>query len=171
MMQDAHERGQGIGIDHAYATLAVLELGAGRYDAALRAGRHLLDHDSVVLGTLALPDVVEAAARCGDFVVAEQALDRLSERATASATPWAAGMLARAQALVATGEDADTLFQSALEDLSGTTIATETARTQLLHGACPGRARGNGRARAEPVSTGRRPHAPGGAGRPPGGVR
>ena len=38
MMQDAHERGQGLGIDHAYAALAVLELGAGRYDAAFRAG-------------------------------------------------------------------------------------------------------------------------------------
>ena len=134
MMQDAHERGQGLGIDHAYAALAVLELGAGRYDAALRAGRHLLDHDSVALGTLALPDVVEAATRCGELVAAEEALARLSERATASATPWAGGMLARAQALVATGEEADILFRSALDKLSGTTIATETARTQLLHG-------------------------------------
>jgi DNA-binding CsgD family transcriptional regulator len=43
-------------------------------------------------------------------------------------------MLARARALVATGEDADTLFRSALEQFSGTTIATETARTQLLYG-------------------------------------
>ena len=150
MMQDAHERGQGIGIDHAYAALAVLELGAGRYDAALRAARHLLDHDSVVLGTLALADVVEAAARCGESVVAEQALDRLSERATASATPWAAGMLARAQALVATGEEADALFRSALDKLSATTIATETARTQLLHGEWLRRARRRKEAR-EPL--------------------
>ena len=150
MMHDAHERGQGIGIDHAYAALAVLELGAGRYDAALRAGRHVLDHDSVVLGTLALPDVVEAAARCGESVVAEQALDRLAERATASATPWAGGMLARARALVATGEEADTLFRSALDKLSGTTIATETARTQLLHGEWLRRARRRKEAR-EPL--------------------
>jgi len=141
MMQDAHERGQGIGIDHAYAALIVLELGAGRYDAALRAGRHVLNHDSVVLGTLALADVVEAAARCGESVVAAQALDRLFERAAASATPWAGGLLARAQALVATGEEADTLFRSALDSLSGTTIATETARTQLLHGEWLRRAR------------------------------
>ena len=96
MMQDAHERGQGLGIDHAYAALAVLELGAGRYDAALRAGRHLLEHDNVVLGTLTLPDVIEAATRCGELVVAEEALARLSQRATASATPWAGGLLARA---------------------------------------------------------------------------
>jgi DNA-binding CsgD family transcriptional regulator len=150
MMQDAHERGQGIGIDHAYAALAILELGAGRYDAALRVGRHVLDHDSVVLGTLALADVVEAAARCGELVVAEKALDRLSERATASATPWAAGMLARAQALVATGDEPDTLFRWALDTLSDTTIATETARTQLLHGEWLRRARRRKEAR-EPL--------------------
>ena len=103
-----------------------------------------------MLGTLALADVVEAAARCGELVVAEQALDRLSERATASATPWAGGMLARAQALVATGEEADTLFRSALDTLSGTTIATETARTQLLHGEWLRRARRRKEAR-EPL--------------------
>jgi DNA-binding CsgD family transcriptional regulator len=150
MMQDAHERGQGIGIDHAYAALAILELGAGRYDAALRAGRHLLEHDGVVLGTLALANVVEAAARCGELVVAEEALGRLSERAAASATPWAGGMLARAQAQAATGEEADTLFRSALDMLSGTTIATETARTQLLHGEWLRRARRRKEAR-EPL--------------------
>jgi DNA-binding CsgD family transcriptional regulator len=150
MMRDAHERGQGIGIDHAYAALAVLEIGAGRYDAALRAGRHVVGHDSVVLGTLALADVVEAAARCGELDVAERALDRLSERATASATPWAAGMLARAQALVATGAEADSLFRSALERLCGTTIATETARTQLLQGEWLRRARRRKEAR-EPL--------------------
>jgi DNA-binding CsgD family transcriptional regulator len=150
MMQDAHERGQGIAIDHAYAALTVLELGAGRYDAALRAGRHVLDHDSVVLGTLVLPDVVEAAVRCGDSVVAEQALDRLAERATASATPWVDGLLARGRALVASGDEADTLFRSALDNLSGTTIATETARTQLLHGEWLRRARRRKEAR-EPL--------------------
>ena len=70
MMQDAHERGAGIGIDHGYAALSVLELGAGRYDAALRAARHIFDHDSIVVGTLGLPDLVEAAARSSDMDIA-----------------------------------------------------------------------------------------------------
>ena len=73
MMQDAHERGQGIAVDHGYAALTVLELGAGRYDAALRAARRVLDHDSVGVATLALADVVESAARCGEMGIAEQA--------------------------------------------------------------------------------------------------
>ena len=66
-MRDAHERGQGIGVDHAYLALTVLELGAGRYDAALRAARRVFDHDSVGVAPLALADLVEAAARCGEI--------------------------------------------------------------------------------------------------------
>jgi DNA-binding CsgD family transcriptional regulator len=141
MMQDAHERGAGIGIDHAHAALAVLDLGAGRYDAALRAARHIFDHDSIVLGTLALPDLVEAAARCGDTDVAEQALARLTERATASGTAWARGLLARGRALVANSGEADEHFRLALDELSRSTIATDTARTQLLYGEWLRRAR------------------------------
>ena len=141
MMQDAHERGAGLGIDHAYAALCVLELGAGRYDAALRAGRHIFDHDSIVIGTLALPDLVEAAARCSDMDIAEQAMARLSERATASGTGWARGLLARARALVANGDEADEQFRLALDELSRSTIATDTARTQLLYGEWLRRAR------------------------------
>ena len=150
MMQDAHERGAGIGIDHAYAALSVLELGAGRYDAALRAARHIFDHDSIVLGTLALPDLVEAAARCSDMDIAEQALARLSERAAASGTPWARGLLARARALVANGDEADEHFRLALDELSRSTIATDTARTQLLYGEWLRRARRRKEAR-EPL--------------------
>jgi DNA-binding CsgD family transcriptional regulator len=134
MMQDAHERGAGIGVDHAYAALSVLELGAGRYDAVLRAARHIFDHDSIVLGTLALPDLVEAAARCNDIGLAQRALARLSDRATASGTRWARGLLARARALVADGDEADEHFRLALDELSRSTIATDTARTQLLYG-------------------------------------
>ena len=150
MMQDAHERGQGIGVDHAYAALTILEIGAGRYDAALRAARRVLDHDSVGVAALALADVVESAARGDEMGVAERALERLSERATASETPWASGMLARARALLASGDEADAFFRSALDELSRATIATETARTQLLYGEWLRRARRRKEAR-EPL--------------------
>jgi DNA-binding NarL/FixJ family response regulator len=150
MMRDAHERGHGIGIDHAYAALTVLELGAGRYDAALRAARRICDHDSIVLGTLALPDLVESAVRSGEMAIAEQALERLSERATAAATPWALGLLARARALVASGDEADDHFRSSIDELSRGTIATDTARTQLLYGEWLRRARRRKEAR-EPL--------------------
>ena len=150
MMQDAHERGQGIGIDHAYAALVVLELGAGRYDAALRAARHLLDHDSVVLGTIALPDVVEAAARCGETGARRTGAGPAVGTSVRAGDTVGRGLLARARALVATGDEADDLFRSALDELSRSTIATETARTQLLYGEWLRRARRRKEAR-EPL--------------------
>ena len=134
MMQDAHERGQGLSIDHAYAALLVLELGAAQYDAALRAARHLADHDTVVLGTIALPDVIEAAIRSNDVELAHRALDRMTQRASVADTSWARGLLARGRALLADGDDADEQFRLALDELSHTTINTDTARTQLLYG-------------------------------------
>jgi DNA-binding NarL/FixJ family response regulator len=134
MMQDAHERGAGMGVDQAYAALTVLELGAGRYDAALRAATRVCEHDSFGVAPLALGDLVEAATRCGESGLAADAVERLAELAAASGTAWASGVHRRARALVETGDDADELFLSALDDLSRTTIATETARTQLLHG-------------------------------------
>ena len=82
--------------------------------------------------------------------LAAEALERLSERAAASGTPWARGVLARASALVDPGDDADDQFRSALDELSRATIATETARTQLLHGEWLRRARRRKEAR-EPL--------------------
>ncbi len=134
MTQDGHERGQGIGIDHAYAALTVLDLGAGRYDGALRAARQLFDHDSIVLGTNSLADVVEAAVRCGETAFAAQVLGRLSERTSADGTPWARGLLARAWGIAATDEDAEDHYLEALQHLGRTTVATDQARTQLLYG-------------------------------------
>jgi DNA-binding NarL/FixJ family response regulator len=148
MMQDGHERGAGISVDQAYAALSVLELGAGRYDAALRSARHIFDHDSVVLGTLALPDLGEAAVRCKNMDIAEQALARLSDRANALGTPWALGLLARARALIAEGDEADEQFRRAIDELSRSTIATDTARTQLLYGEWLRRTRRRKEARA-----------------------
>lgn len=141
MMRDAHERGQGLAVDQAYAALTVLELGCARYDAALRAARRGAEHAGVGLGTVALADVVECAVRCGEPEVARGAMERLSDRLAAPCTPWARGLLARSRALVATGDEADGLFRSALEELSQSTLATERARTLLLYGEWLRRAR------------------------------
>ena len=150
MMQDAHERGQGRGVDLAQQALLVLELGSGRYEAALRIARRQADRDGVGAGTLALADIVEAAVRCGQRDIGLAALDRLTLRAAASGSVWAHGLLARAQALLADGDEADEHFRASIELLSGCRVATERARTQLLHGEWLRRARRRREAR-EPL--------------------
>jgi DNA-binding CsgD family transcriptional regulator len=134
MMQDGHERGQGIAIDQAYAALTVLEVSCGRYEAALRTAQRGVEHGALGLRAVALADVVESATRCGEKVVAEQAGAELSDQAEACDTAWARGLLLRSRALLAGGEETDDLFRAALDEMSRSTLTTEQARTSLLYG-------------------------------------
>ena len=90
--------------------------------------------DDAPLSALALPDLVEAATRCGETGVAEAALGRLAERALAADTPLALGLLARSRALLAADADAEPLYQEAIEYLGKCQAAPQLARAHLVHG-------------------------------------
>jgi DNA-binding CsgD family transcriptional regulator len=72
--------------------------------------------------------------RCGDRDAPAGALTVLAERATASGTPWALGLLTRCRALVTEDVRAGELYQKALDQLSTTSWLTEVAQTHLLYG-------------------------------------
>jgi DNA-binding CsgD family transcriptional regulator len=148
MMRDAHDRGLGIGIDHGYAALTVLELGAGHYEAALRAAQRVAEHDAIPLGVVGLADLVEAAVRAGQPEHVPPALERLADRAATSGTPWARATLARSCAVAALGDEAEEHFAVALDELSRCSILTDGARTQLAYGEWLRRARRKREARA-----------------------
>jgi DNA-binding CsgD family transcriptional regulator len=114
--------------------LTVLELGLGRYPEALGWGLQIFHDDPPGFGNRVLPEVVEAGVRGGDRGAAEVALARLTERATAAATPWALGLLARSGALLAADADAEPYYLEAIEQLAGTAVRTELARAHLLYG-------------------------------------
>jgi DNA-binding CsgD family transcriptional regulator len=117
----------GDGVAHA---LIVGDLASGKYPAALaRALDVSPDH-----GMRVLPDLIEAAIRTGDRAAATAALDRFAERAVASGTPLARGLLARCRALVADDTRADGLYREARALLEQTSQAPQLARTRLLHG-------------------------------------
>ncbi|MGV9308751.1 ATP-binding protein [Nonomuraea sp. NPDC003727] len=125
------ERPGGLQVQLARAALVLLELGHCRYAEAQAAGEAGYAADPPHYGGGVLPDLVEAAVRNNDTAVAERALARLSERAEASGTPWALGVLARSRALLA---DDERLYREALALLERTPLATEVARTHLLYG-------------------------------------
>ncbi len=133
-----HQSSVGVDPGPAAATvqsaLAVLELASGRYRAALTCALEAYLHDPPELGTHILPDLVEAASRTGHRAAATAALDRFTERALASGTPLALGLLARSRALLADDAAADDLYQEAGDLLARTSAAPELARTYLLHG-------------------------------------
>jgi DNA-binding CsgD family transcriptional regulator len=114
--------------------LAALELGLGNYQAALQRALGVYQDDSPYQGTQVLPDLVEAAAHCGEIGLADSALGRLAERALATSTPLALGLLARSRALLAADDDAEPLYQQAIEHLKACRSAPQLARAQLVYG-------------------------------------
>ena len=131
---EALARGQGLGMTIVEYMLTILELGLGRYEEARVYALRVFAEDVLWFGSAALADAVEAAVRAGDKDAARAALTRLSERASASRTPWGLGLLARAQALLASDEAAEPLLRESLDHLGRSGLATELARTHLLYG-------------------------------------
>jgi DNA-binding CsgD family transcriptional regulator len=86
------------------------------------------------VGTRTLPDLIEAAARAGRLPLAAQALMRLDERARATGTPLALGLLARSAALLAVSDQARETYEEALELLHPTGAGPQIARAHLLYG-------------------------------------
>ena len=126
--------GMGVMTTVARQALCVLELGLGHYPEALAAARDVVEEDAAGYAQRSLADLVEAAVHTGERGTAESGLARLSERAPVSGTPWALGLLARAQALLATGGEAEEHFQESLTQLTRTEVVTDLARTRLTYG-------------------------------------
>jgi DNA-binding CsgD family transcriptional regulator len=131
---DAVARGQGLGVISALYSLTVLELGLGRYAEARAAALRVFRDDPLYFGSANLADVVEATVRSGDSAGAEAALERLTERALATQTPWALGLLERARALLAPDAGAEAHYLRAIQYLERAGLAPEVGRSHLLYG-------------------------------------
>ena len=137
---DAAERaaiargGEGIVLTFAEHARAVLLNGLGRYDAALAPARSSARRDELLVSAWSLPELVEAAARCGEGDVANAAIEALTERARAADTDLALGLEARSKALLSDGEGAERLHREAIDRLGRTRLAFELARAHLLYG-------------------------------------
>jgi len=82
----------------------------------------------------ALPELVEAATRCGNSQLAAEALDRLAETTRPGGTDFGLGIEARSRALVSAGAAAEGLYREAIDRLGRTLLRPELARAQLLYG-------------------------------------
>jgi hypothetical protein len=122
--------------------LALLDLGLGRYGAALdrfeMTATGALRH--YIQPILFAPDQIEAAVRSGAAGAAASAADRAAEPlarfaawAEATGQPWARVVLHRCQALAGDG-DADGHFREALRQHEVSGRPFEHARTALLYG-------------------------------------
>ena len=126
--------GEGIVLTFAEHARAVLYNGLGRYDAALAPAQSAANRDELMASVWSLPELVEAATRCGQADVATAAIESLSERTRAADTELALGIEARSKALLNDGEVAERLYREAIERLARTRLAFELARAHLLYG-------------------------------------
>jgi DNA-binding CsgD family transcriptional regulator/tetratricopeptide (TPR) repeat protein len=118
----------------AASALGVLEISLGHYESAVDRLQAAYGDDTPLVGTRSLPDLVEAAVRADRPDVAADALLRFQERATATGTPLAMGLLARSRAVTAPPPEAEQHYADAVDILGGTLAGPETARAQLLYG-------------------------------------
>ena len=107
-IKNAIAGGEGLGVQSARWTTAVLYNGLGRYEEALAAAKQASDdRPELFLSVWALPELIEAAIRSGKAWLAADALERLAETTNASDTDWGMGIVARSRALLCEGEAAD----------------------------------------------------------------
>ena len=133
-MRDAADRGEESTITTAEYAAAVLYNGLGRHEAALGAAQRSSEHHPARSYVRALVELVEAAARTGRPDLATAAHAQVREATTAGGTDWGLGIEARTHALLSDADDADRLYQVAIERLGRTRVRGELARAHLLYG-------------------------------------
>jgi DNA-binding CsgD family transcriptional regulator len=109
----------------------MLHNGLADYPAALAAARQATAAGDLYLAGIALPELVEAAGRCGEHDTAAAACESLTDRAEASGTPWGLGVAAYARALVTGVEDH---YREAVDHLDKSPVTSYRARAHLLYG-------------------------------------
>ncbi|WP_216214529.1 ATP-binding protein [Amycolatopsis aidingensis] len=124
-------RGSGHSNANVHWAAALLHNGLAEYQDALAAATRAVAGNDLYVTGIGLPELVEAAVRCGELATAESALESLLERTEPAGTDYALGVAAGARALVG-GREAD--YREAIERLAGSRMAPDLARAHLRYG-------------------------------------
>ena len=128
------ERGEGLGCNIADRAATLFNLGLGRYAEATEAAVRAAEGNLGPFTSQGLADLAEAAVRSGQPDLAADALNRLRVATAGCDTDWAAGMVARTEALVDAETEPENAYLEALARFAETRLRIELARTQLLYG-------------------------------------
>jgi DNA-binding CsgD family transcriptional regulator len=132
---DAQARGEGHALSAANYAEAIAYNGAGRYAEAVAAARRELPYTrELAFAARALPELVEAAVRTGETALAAQALTHLESVTLPVGGDWALGTLALARAQLSAGDEAEALYQEAIERSDRVRVPMLKGRAQLLYG-------------------------------------
>lgn len=135
-LEENARRGEGDGIIACGWGKALLCNSLGRYEEALAAATEAT-RTQVEIGKpywASLVELVTAAVRAGRPEAATDAFERLTRMTHAAGTDWARGLETRCQALLSSGQAAETRYREAIDRFAKTRIRGELARTHLLYG-------------------------------------
>jgi DNA-binding CsgD family transcriptional regulator len=127
-------RAQAVPANAGRIIVAIADLRAGQFEAAVDAALPVIEDDLPLAAELTLPELIEAAVRSDHRKVADRAFAILADRASTAATPWALGLRARCQALLEQGSTAETEYLEAISQLERSRAAVDLARAHLLYG-------------------------------------
>jgi DNA-binding CsgD family transcriptional regulator len=133
-MRESTARGVAGEASIGQAIVAMADVSAGNYDAAVDNATAVVRDDLPFLAELVLPELVEAASRTGRRAEAATAFGTLSERALAAGTARALGVRARCEALCSEDGRAEDAYQEAVGHLEHSSAAVELARAHLHYG-------------------------------------
>jgi DNA-binding CsgD family transcriptional regulator len=133
-IHESSGRGQGGPADIGRYIVSLADLFGGDYAASMSAAQTVIEDDPAYTAEATLPELIEAAIRAGDYEAAATAHKTLSERALAAGTPWALGLRARCEALLAEGAEAESCYLESISQLKRCRMAVDLARTHLLYG-------------------------------------
>jgi DNA-binding CsgD family transcriptional regulator len=135
IVKECIDRGEGLGVDAAHWSAAILNNSVGRYAEALAmAVPASADAPGPLIAAWMLPERIEAAVRCGQPEVASAALREFEQVANPGASDWGHGIEARSRAMISDGEAAETLFKESIDCLGRTPVRAELARSHLVFG-------------------------------------
>jgi DNA-binding CsgD family transcriptional regulator len=149
-IEDATQRGEGVGITMTHWARAAFNNGLGRYRDAVSSAQRAIDPESD-RGSHVLRwiELIEGAVRSDQPKIAEDAYGRLADLTTATGTQWALGLLARSTALLSSGDEAESAYRESIERLGRTRMRLDLGRAHLLFGEWLRRERRNSAAREE----------------------
>ncbi|MEU9047408.1 MULTISPECIES: LuxR family transcriptional regulator [unclassified Kitasatospora] len=133
VLAESHARHKGMLTATAHAAAAVYANGTADHRAALASARLALTDGDFGVSSLALPELVEAALRCGEDDAAREAFARLSDHARAAGTDWALGVRAHLAALLS--DDPGPLHAEAVARLDAADLRLWHGRALLHQGA------------------------------------
>ncbi|WP_371402158.1 AAA family ATPase [Kribbella sp. NBC_00662] len=142
--------GQGTAAQYARWAKSVVLNGLGHHDEALPwATLAAEDTPELFMSAWALSEQIEAAVHSGHLQAAADALARLQDKTRGTDEPWGLGLEARARGLVHKGAAAEKAYREAIEQLNGTRLRPDLARSHLLYGEWLRRQTRRGDARTE----------------------